>query len=408
MRRQGFIASRPYRRAVVKAGEALQPDALTVNERVLLHLRESGVARDTVDAYPLTQPGIAETLGIRVNHVSRAVKQLIRQRLVTEGTARIRGEVRRRKVYAVTPEGHALAQRLMGEVSQRLVVAVDAEGERSMTAADARHRVSPPTLTRLLTAIDAEGRLDLRKPHTPATREPVRFEEGRPAPRALAGRDDELAVVSAWLRDGPPILAVIGPHGIGKSALASAGIGDDLPEFWWSLRGGDTPASFLHGLAAWLAALGKGDLRARLAKEPPDSREVGKVVGRDLRGTNAVLVLDDAHVACRELAPYLDAIVESAAGAGCRVAVTAEAPLPRRKGLLADGLLRELPLEGLDRTAARAVLPDADAKEFEKAYRLTKGNPLSLKLVGAEKTFGEFTPEERALLKVLKMRQDED
>ena len=48
----------------------------------------------------------------------------------------------------------------------------------------------------------------------------------------------------------------------------------------------------------------------------------------------------------------------------------------------------------------------ADA-EFEKMYRLTDGNPLTLKLLAAERAPDEYSPEERALLKVLKMRQDE-
>ena len=175
----------------MKAGEGLGPDTLTVNERVLLHLRESGVARDSTDAYLVTQPGIAEALGIRVNHVSRAVKQLIRERLISEGIARVRGEVRKRKVYAVTSEGHALAQRLAGEVGARRVVAVDASGERALTALEAKRLLAPPTLSRLLAAVDAEGRVDLRRSAAAPAREPARFEEGRPAPRPLVGRAEE-------------------------------------------------------------------------------------------------------------------------------------------------------------------------------------------------------------------------
>ena len=67
----------------------------------------------------------------------------------------------------------------------------------------------------------------------------------------------------------------------------------------------------------------------------------------------------------------------------------------------------ELSLAGLDRAAARAIVPRADEQEFEKAYRLTRGHPLPLKLAVATSVPGEFTPEERAILKVLKMREDE-
>jgi DNA-binding MarR family transcriptional regulator len=391
----------------MKTGEGLGPDTLTVNERVLLHLRESGVARESIDAYLITQPGIADALGIRVNHVSRAVKQLISRRLVAEGIARIRGEVRKRKVYTVTSEGHALAQRLAGEIGVRRVVAVDASGERALTALEAKRLLAPPTLTRLLAAVDAEGRVDLRRPEAGPVREPARFEEGRPEPRPLVGRAEEAEAFRAWLRDGPPVLAVMGPRGIGKTALVAAYFDDDRPRFWWTLRAHDGPEAFLEGLAAWLAQLGKGDLRGRLAKGTPGWRDLGKLLARDLRGTGALLVLDDLHVASAELGPYLDAVVEAVPTAGCRLAATTEQALPQRAALRADGLVREMRLQGLNRKAARAILPDIDDAEFAKAYRLTGGNPLSLRLLAAEETPGEFTPDERALLKFLKMREDE-
>jgi len=173
------------------------------------------------------------------------------------------------------------------------------------------------------------------------------------------------------------------------------------------VRGSDSSASLLRGLAAFLAILGKRDLRARAAKGPLDARDAAKILARDLRESNAILVLDDVQAAGLDVAPYVDTIVEAAAAAGCRVAVTTESPLPQRKAYLAEGLLKELRLAGLDRDAARAIVPHADDREFEKAYRLTQGNPLPLKLAVAESAPGEFTPEERAILKVLKVREDE-
>src|SRR2546425_11205849 len=108
---------------MIRAGEALGANALTVNERVLLHLRETSLGRNADDAFPSTQPGIAETLGIRVNHVSRAVKQLIELHLLVEETARVHGEVRRRKAYALTTDGRELGRQLASEIGPRSVTA---------------------------------------------------------------------------------------------------------------------------------------------------------------------------------------------------------------------------------------------------------------------------------------------
>lgn len=405
---RGFKGALAMGRGMARAGSVLSRDAFTVNQRILLHLRESGTNRESGDAYALAQPGIAEALGIRVNHVSRAVKQLIGERLVVEATTRIRGQVRKRKVYTVTPEGHALAQRLATEISHWLVTTIDGSGEKALAANDARRLVTPPTLTRLLGAVGADGRLDLRHPAAGPTREPPRYEEGRPEPRALVGRDDEVAACRGWIEAGPPVLAVIGPRGIGKTALLSASIDGGRPLFWWTFRENDAPSSVLAALSSWLGRLGKGGLGTWLAKGAPGWREVSRTLARDLRGTHALLVLDDAQSAGPDLGPYVDGLVEAAAASGCSVAVTTEVPLPRRTALLADGLLREIRLKGLDRESARHLMPrETPAREFEKAYRLTLGNPLSLRLISKEETPGDFTPEERALVRVLRMRQDE-
>ena len=54
----------------------------TVNERLLVHLRESWVGQSG-PPQGSTQEGIARALGIRSNHVSRAVAILVRGGLVT-------------------------------------------------------------------------------------------------------------------------------------------------------------------------------------------------------------------------------------------------------------------------------------------------------------------------------------
>jgi len=392
---------------MVRAGEDLSANALTVNERVLLHLRESGLAPDVEDAFPATQPGIAETLGIRVNHVSRAVKQLIELNLLAEGTTRVHGEVRRRKAYALTPHGRELGRQLASEIGPRTVTALDETGSRTLIAAEARRFLVPSTYTRLLSALDRGGNIDLRAPAKSAAPQPPRFEEGRPPPTVLVGRENEAAAFRRWLSEGPPILAVLGPRGIGKSALMSSCLDGAGPRFWWTVRGSDSSASLLRGLAAFLAILGKRDLRARAAKGPLEARDTAKILARDLRESNAILVFDDVQAAGSDVVPYVDTIVQAAAAAGCRVAVASESPLPQRGSYLADGLLTELRLAGLDRAAARAIVPHADTQEFEKAYRLTQGHPLPLKLAVAESAPGGFSPEERAILKVLKVREDE-
>ena len=62
-----------------------------------------------------------------------------------------------------------------------------------------------------------------------------------------------------------------------------------------------------------------------------------------------------------------------------------------------------------DRLEAWAV--QSKAEEFEKVYRLSGGNPLSIRVLAADALEGldaRFNAEERALLRVLKLRQESD
>src|SRR4030042_590663 len=83
-----------------------EPGQRSGNDRVLLHL--SRFATDIQhEEQPAegTQAGIAFAAGISRTHVPRAVRGLIRDGLVQELTARVRGHERRMNVYAITSEG---------------------------------------------------------------------------------------------------------------------------------------------------------------------------------------------------------------------------------------------------------------------------------------------------------------
>ena len=74
--------------------------------------------------------------------------------------------------------------------------------------------------------------------------------------------------------------------------------------------------------------------------------------------------------------------------------------------------MQVLPLEGLEAEDCRRLVPKGlPVEEFEKMYRLSRGNPLNMKLLSADALEGlgaRFSSEERALLRVLKLRQDRD
>jgi len=90
---------------------ATGPVRVTVNQRILVHLL-GFVRAAEFDAVPpaVTQQGIADALRVRRSHVTLALQALHRRGLVEDRTARVVGGARRKKAYALTPQGYARAR----------------------------------------------------------------------------------------------------------------------------------------------------------------------------------------------------------------------------------------------------------------------------------------------------------
>lgn len=87
------------------------PMRVTMNQRVLVHLLGYVRAAELGAVPPgVTQQGIADALGVRRSHVTIALQALHRRSLVEDRIARVVGEVRKKKAYALTPLGYARAQ----------------------------------------------------------------------------------------------------------------------------------------------------------------------------------------------------------------------------------------------------------------------------------------------------------
>ena len=401
---------------MVKFGDRVDRRTLTINERVLLHIYERSTTKAAIEApFPLTQQGIARALRMRVNHVSRAVKALQGQNCVTEASARVRGEVRKRKVYLISHEGHATAQALLGDLGRRLVRVRDERGVvREMTVAEARKLLGvPSTFTDLLSNVDDSGVADLaRLSPERAGAAMTRSEEGRPRGEAFLGRGRELSEFAAWAASEVPVLAVTGPRGIGKSVLVSKALEPLEREhhtFWYTATEGEGPESLVRSLAAFLNAIGRGELSGRVLDRAVPLREVESALERDWPASAAVLVLDDADRLPAEVVRSLAGVVRRRGG---KAVLTSETPVPDQARLRAAGDLQVLALAGLEKAECRRLAPKGmPADEFEKMYRLASGNPLSIKLLAADALEGlgaGFSSEERALLRVLKLRQDAD
>ena len=377
----------------------------TVNERILLHLRESGYQGGPQAPTGASQQGLSKALRLRLSHTSRALKALLVDGLVTELVGRIPGEARRRKVYSLTSSGSALAQSLSSQVGERVVVVSSGDGSTEMTLLEAtRLPGGPHTLATLLTLLRPDGTLHLsdlsRGEERPG---PVAFYRGRPALDVLVGRHHDEAAVAHWTSSGKSILLLSGLAGIGKSAMAS-GLLRSYPHpphsFWYSFREYDTRMDFVAAMAGFLGALGKGELSSRASVT---DRELEAIVARDLRDEDAILVLDDLDRA-PTLGGVAAAFVYGAQEARSRVVLTACRPPPWYSSFVPDDAT-EVPLAGLAlEDAVRLVPKGFPEEEALRIARLAGGNPrlIRLSVRQGEDGLAEIDPRHRALVRYLR------
>jgi len=362
----------------------------------------------------MTQEGIATALGIRVNHVSRAVKALQKRGCLREATSRVKGEVRRRKIYLITEEGMAVANRVVGEITAAAVSVRDSRQRlREMPAAEARQLLLPPrTYTSILAQLDERGVLDIFKAKAREKREvEVSHFSGAPAAAPFYGRIDEMRRLRAWLQaKKPPVMVVEGEQGIGKTVLALnavKSIEGKRPIFWFSFLPEGGGEAFVHALSQFLQEVGKADFAAWAGQEPIDSGELRRRAEVSMMDLGAVLVMDNVPLSRGGQRSIVQAVTEAAVSAGNQVLLTIREMPEWRRELSERGLLEHLTLHGLDPDSCRKLAPDMHEKEFLKAFKLARGNPLEIKLLAeqVEEHAGheELTPEERALLHYLRM-----
>jgi len=403
---------------MVKRGDRLTDKTLTANERILIHLRESSPLRDVMDApYALTQHGISESVGMRVNHVSRAVKALAKEKYVEETTGRVRGEIRKRKVYKLTDRGMSKAQEIVGELVTKIVVLKEDETSDEFTVEKAKKELGGVSMATLLKSVDSRGVIDLsaRK----KGKEFVTLSRALPRMDHFYGRKGEMSVLDEWFTSRRErILSLSGAKGIGKTTLALKAYEEWSSRrntFWFSFQEWDTTESFLEALSDFLKDIGRRELRDYLrSANKIDMWEVSGWIERGLGDEENILFLDEAPATGKSMESLLLSIIETVGRTeNTKMLITQDKrEIPNRRSFLAREVLVEMDLLGLDKKSSKMLLSKKmNDSEFDRIYRLTEGNPLHVRLIESGRLeelidTKDYSPEELALLKYMKVIKD--
>ena len=365
---------------------------LAAKERVLLDLLDYVRYADSVEVPPaMAQEGIAEASWFDLPHFSEYVRPLLRNGLLRERMAHVKGVRQRRKVYDLTETGRLAAIRLRDSLKGETVRVRDAGGEREATISQVVQELAgKASILRILREHAAAGVVDLTI--VTETKPPQFVETLADAPKVdhFVGRRTELGTITAE-DPGPQIFVVRGVAGIGKSTLAAKAC--DLLRgtrnlYWHDVRPWDSRVSLLVGVGEFLAALGKPGLRAILQRGSVE--RASEVLREDLGGTRSLLVFDDVHEASPEALPFFRLLTEAVVEVpDARVLVLTRERLSfyNRRDVVLKGLVVEFDLAGLTPEEAAAHLaadPQSVAAIPQSGGFL--GLPLFLELVRAHGT----------------------
>lgn len=364
---------------------------LTAKDRILLHLLEYLKYAESPEVPPaMTPAGIALASWIDDRHVPQNIRPLVRDGLVRERTAHIKGGTQRRKVYDLTGSGRLTAIRLRETVRSEKVRVRDSSGIREEPLAEflaqAGGRMSLLEALRLSEA----GTLEIPAAGGGPAAAYVEMLNDAPRVERFVGRDQELAEVTAP-GSGPRVFVIRGVAGIGKSAFAAqacARVRGSRNLFWHQVRPWDTPQSVLVHLGEFLARLGRPGLHAVLTRG--DASRAPQVLRADLAGIPSFLAFDDAHEASGQLLPFLHFLKDAAADVpDVRVLVLTRRKLAfyDRRDVAIRGIVRELDLPGLRGGEVVAFLSERPRdRELLRVGQLLGGHPLFLQLIRAAGT----------------------
>ena len=212
-----------------------------VVDRIMLHLWEHDHQADHyIVTQEVTRPGIAEVCAMHPPNVSRSMRELMSEGLVSEHTRSIRGEDRRQKTWQLTQDGREDARERIESLRSTPILIRGRDGTLLEVRADQAPSKLETNLSLLQVLMHAqhEGVLnfgDIRFGAIVASGEEQQepgsitllagahstYDTLPPKTRSVHGRDSEKAQLDDWIKSETPLFVISGIAGCGKTTLAS-------------------------------------------------------------------------------------------------------------------------------------------------------------------------------------------
>ena len=402
-----------------------------VADRILLHLWEQDHQADHyIVTQDVTRSGIGESCALHPPNVSRAMRNLTSQGLISQHSRTVRGENRRQKTWQLTEDGRDTARDRISELRSKLVLIRSKDGELLEIRADqaAQRLRAGLSLLQILMHSQHEGVLNFGDIRFGAL---VNKEDQNPQPGSLSilvgahstyhtrppitrtvhGRKEEKSVLEDWFKSGKPLMSLSGIAGCGKTTLVSHWISELMGSdpgtdvMYYPCQPWDSPlgiaTSILHRVGIVDESNDPYDVLKTLPYKPAARLEIDSFRRRliahlldesyllppeENNSTEVVVILDDVHNIGSSGDHFFGALLQIAEMTRLRLIMISRTNLAfyDRRDVHTRNRVKELALSGLSLEEVSAWLKLIDIPEkapAEQIHQVTGGHPLAVELL---------------------------
>ena len=402
---------------------------VSVSDRILAHLWEQDHQADHyLVTFEMTRPGIAEVCALHLPNVSRSMRELISDGLVSEHTRAVRGEERRQKTWQLTEEGRKNARNRVEKLRSMKILIRDKKGKLLEIRADEASKKLQTELTLLQVLMHAqhEGVLnfgDIRFGAIIRSEEKITpgsisllsgahstYHTRPPETREVHGRSLEKEIINKWYQSKTPMFVLSGIAGCGKTTLVSFWMGNllstnnNIQAMYYPCQPWDTslgiatsllhrigvgsddissdPYGILESLPLKPGAMFNIDLfRRRLTAHLLDEKNL-----LEINFSEILVILDDVHNIGTDGANFFGALLQVSESTKMRLLLISRSNLAfyDRRDVHTRGKVEELILSGLNLEEIKEWLDDLEISNnapVEEIFTVTGGHPLALELL---------------------------
>ena len=402
---------------------------VSVSDRILTHLWEQDHQADHyLVTFEMTRPGIAEVCALHLPNVSRTMRELISEGLVSEHTRAVRGEERRQKTWQLTEEGRKNARISVEKLRSMKILIRDKKGKLLEIRADEASKKLQTELTLLQVLMHAqhEGVLNFGDIRFGAI---IRSEENNspgsisllsgahstyhnkpPETRDVHGRTSEKETINKWYKSQIPMFVLSGIAGCGKTTLVSFWMKDllssneEIEAMYYPCQPWDTslgiatsllhrigvgsddissdPYGILESLPLKPGATFNIDLfRRRLTAHLLDEKKL--LLNKF---SEILVILDDVHNIGTDGANFFGSLLQVSQSTQMRLLLISRTNLAfyDRRDVHTRGKVEELILSGLNLEEIKEWIGELEIPNnapIEEIFSVTGGHPLALELL---------------------------